>query len=271
MVAPKPNEAQSSSTQPGAPANNATPPASDNSNATPPARVPSGSATSAGAGAGAGGGISDQQLKQVAKLTDEFRKKNGLGPLKWNRRLSAAAQAYAERMSKEDFFDHNAPDGTSPGERISSQGYKWKTWGENIAAGQSLPEKVVEAWIKSPEHKANLLNKDYKEIGVGYAEGKSAQFGDKYPYWVQEFAAPAPDMTEDEDDSMEDDEVSEDESFPSRYPRPMPRDQKGKQEGPHEPKPKPKPKPSPNPSPSQSPSPSPSPIGQPFPPEEDLS
>ena len=87
-------------------------------------------------------------------------------------------------MAKERFFDHTDPNGGTPGDRITSQGYQWTTWGENLAAGLRSPEEVVQAWIDSSHHRANLLNSYFKEIGIGYAE-------DGY-YWVQEFGVEKP-------------------------------------------------------------------------------
>ncbi|MEW6057857.1 MAG: CAP domain-containing protein [Bdellovibrionota bacterium] len=129
-------------------------------------------------------------LNKVLDLTNGYRIENGLAPLTLNAELSRAAQEYAERMGEEVFFDHVAPDGTRPRDRISAMGYQPQACGENLALGYKTPEQTVHAWIRSPSHQANLLNKDYTEIGLGYAVGKSRQYGDQCAYWVQEFATP---------------------------------------------------------------------------------
>ena len=129
----------------------------------------------------------DLRLNQLIQLTNEYREKNGLPQLKVNNRLSAAAQTYAERMAKEGFFDHVAPDGRTIADRINASGYSYLVCGENIAEGYNSPEEVMKAWIESPSHRENLLFPKFQEIGVGYAIGSSTESGDRYPYWVQEF------------------------------------------------------------------------------------
>lgn len=134
-------------------------------------------------------GTSETLLRRVFELSNAFRVANGLKPLLVNERLTATAQAYAEKMAKEKFFDHAAPDGTTPPDRMTTSGYRWSTWGENLAAGYAEADAAMDAWVKSPGHKANLLNANYTETGVGYSSGTSDEFGEHYPYWVQEFGA----------------------------------------------------------------------------------
>lgn len=133
-----------------------------------------------------------EALEEVLELTNAYREKNGLSALTLDSKLSEAAQAFAERMAKEDFFDHYSPGGDSPGDRIAWAGYRWLTWGENIARGYRGSRQVVGAWIKSPPHRANLLNPYYTQVGLGFAFGDSDQFGRGCAYWVQEFGVPAP-------------------------------------------------------------------------------
>ncbi|MEK9520968.1 CAP domain-containing protein [Streptomyces venezuelae] len=99
-----------------------------------------------------------------------------------NATLTRAAQGHSEDMAARDFFDHTNPDGAGPGERVTAAGYPWSTYGENIAMGQSSPEQVMESWMNSPGHRANILNCDFKEIGIGI----HSQGG---PYWTQVFGA----------------------------------------------------------------------------------
>ncbi|OFZ19112.1 MAG: hypothetical protein A2X94_10205 [Bdellovibrionales bacterium GWB1_55_8] len=129
----------------------------------------------------------DEDLSEaqgVFSLTNEYRAANGLSPLIWNSQLASAAQDFAERMANEGFFDHTSPDGVTVGERITSAGYDWRTYGENIAYGYSTPEATMQGWINSSGHRANILGQGYKDLGVGYARSKSGT-----GYWVQDFGA----------------------------------------------------------------------------------
>ncbi len=128
-------------------------------------------------------------LGEVLTLANAYRAEHGLPAVALHRELSAAAQLYAERMAQSGFFDHQAPEGDSFGDRIGQAGYVWKTCGENIAMGQLSAQEVMAGWINSESHRANLLNPAYTEIGLGYAEA-AANHQQKWPYWVQEFAAP---------------------------------------------------------------------------------
>lgn len=133
------------------------------------------------------------RVRRLLELTDAFRVESGLAPLQLDARLTAAAQSYAEKMAREGFFDHASPDGSTPVDRLIRAGYHGSTWGENLAAGYSTPEATLEAWIKSPGHRANLRNAGFSHVGVGHCLGASREYGEDYPYWVQEFGAPSPD------------------------------------------------------------------------------
>ncbi|MFF2774049.1 CAP domain-containing protein [Streptomyces sp. NPDC058052] len=119
---------------------------------------------------------------QVLSLVNAERAKAGCGPLTANATLARAAQGHSDDMAARDFFDHTNPDGDGPGERVTAAGYPWSTYGENIAMGQSTPEQVMEGWMNSPGHRANILNCDFKELGVGVQN-------DGGPYWTQVFGA----------------------------------------------------------------------------------
>lgn len=123
----------------------------------------------------------DPVTAKVFELTNQFRAQNGVALLQLNEQLSVAAKTYAEKMETLGFLNHNSPDGSTPGDRIAASGYNnVMTWGENIAMGYATPEDVMTAWINSPGHKANLLNADFKDIGIGHSKGN---------YWVQDFGA----------------------------------------------------------------------------------
>jgi len=123
--------------------------------------------------------------QEVVYLTNIEREKNGLLPLRRNNLLDQSSRLHAEDMRDQDYFDHTAVDGRSPSERIRDAGYDYSWSGENIAAGYNSPAAVVDAWMQSEGHRANILRADYREIGVGLAEG-----GGSYRiYWVQNFGS----------------------------------------------------------------------------------
>ncbi|WP_240449914.1 CAP domain-containing protein [Streptomyces sp. S1] len=116
-------------------------------------------------------------------LVNAERAKEGCGAVTGNSLLARAAQGHSDDMAARDFFDHTNPDGAGPGERVTATGYGWSTYGENIAMGQQTAEQVMEAWMNSPGHRANILNCSFKELGVGL------HTGDGGPYWTQVFGA----------------------------------------------------------------------------------
>lgn len=120
--------------------------------------------------------------QQVISLTNAERQKAGLKPLKENWELSRVARFKSQDMRDKNYFDHTSPTYGSPFTMIKNFGLSYKTAGENIAAGQTTPQEVVDAWMKSPGHRANILNDTYTEIGVGYAKGGSYNH-----YWTQQF------------------------------------------------------------------------------------
>ena len=117
---------------------------------------------------------------QVISLTNEQRTVAGCGVLRMDTRLRAAAIEHSVDMRARNYFDHNTPDGVTPWARIAAQGYSDPS-AENIAMGQQTPQQVVDAWMASPGHRANILNCSSKAIGVG------VQFGPNGPWWTQDF------------------------------------------------------------------------------------
>lgn len=120
---------------------------------------------------------------QVVALVNSERAAAGCGPLKEDAQLRAAAQGHSDDMAKRDYFSHTSPDGTDAGQRTTAAGYRWSTYGENIAKGQQTAQSVMEAWMKSPGHRANILNCSFKDIGVGIHQGAGG------PWWTQNFGA----------------------------------------------------------------------------------
>lgn len=106
--------------------------------------------------------------------------------LRVDSRLNDAAVKYARLMAERDFFSHTGLNGSDPGDRIDAEGYDWHTYGENIAGGQRSAAEVVEDWLESEGHCKNLMNRGFKEIGLGYAYDAGSTYGH---YWVQEFGA----------------------------------------------------------------------------------
>ncbi|GAA1503611.1 hypothetical protein GCM10009730_02900 [Streptomyces albidochromogenes] len=121
--------------------------------------------------------------QRVTALVNTERSKNGCGPVSQNGRLDTAAQRHSADMAARDFFDHTNPDGAGPGERVTDAGYAWSTYGENIAMGQRTPAQVMESWMNSSGHRANILNCSFKEIGVGMHDASGG------PWWTQVFGA----------------------------------------------------------------------------------
>ncbi|MBM7173382.1 CAP domain-containing protein, partial [Streptomyces sp. G44] len=119
--------------------------------------------------------------EQVVALVNTERAKAGCGPVRSNGKLAAAATKHSADMAARDYFDHTSPDGTDPGDRITAAGYRWSTYGENIARGQRTPASVMDSWMKSPGHRANILNCDFKELGVGVHNASGG------PWWTQAF------------------------------------------------------------------------------------
>ena len=107
-------------------------------------------------------------------------------PVTLNDTLTRAALAHAADMAQYSHFSHEGRDGSSPAVRIARAGYDWKAVGENIAAGQTTPESVVEGWLKSPQHCANVMAPQFREMGIAYYVKRTRQAG---IYWVQLFGA----------------------------------------------------------------------------------
>ncbi|WP_370964144.1 CAP domain-containing protein [Amycolatopsis sp. cg9] len=122
---------------------------------------------------------------QVLQLTNVQRVKYGCGPLADNPLLADAADGHTGEMARYRYFSHTGRAGEDPAARISAAGYRWQRWAENIAAGQRTPEQVVDSWMHSPVHKANILDCRLTELGVGYTVDSARK-----AYWTQDFGTP---------------------------------------------------------------------------------
>ncbi|MFJ8542734.1 CAP domain-containing protein [Streptomyces sp. NPDC093586] len=118
-------------------------------------------------------------VAEVVELVNAERGKAGCSPVTVNADLTEAAQAHSEDMAAGRTMSHTGSDGSSPADRITSAGYDWRSYGENVAYGYETPEKVMAGWMSSPGHRENILNCGFKEIGVGLAQPGS--------YWTQDF------------------------------------------------------------------------------------
>ena len=126
--------------------------------------------------------IDDEE--EVVALVNQERQINQLPPLQVDSQLHAAALGHSEDMALNDYFSHTSLDNRDPGDRITQAGYAWNTYGENIAAGYSTPTAVVEGWMNSPGHRANILRSSFCDIGVGLAYSAASRY--RY-YWTQNF------------------------------------------------------------------------------------
>lgn len=107
----------------------------------------------------------------IIALTNQERSAFGLNTLNQNSKLTIAAQAKAENMFEEQYWDHYGPNGESPWQFITAAGYNYIYAGENLAKGFRTAEGVVEAWMASPTHKDNIVSTQYKDIGVAVKTG----------------------------------------------------------------------------------------------------
>jgi uncharacterized protein YkwD len=126
---------------------------------------------------------------EVFRLVNEERAVRNLDPLHRVSKLDIAADERAEDMATRDYFAHISPEGLTPGDQILSVGYEALLCGENIASGYTTPREVVQAWMASPAHRANILEPRYRDIGLAYVEAPGTDSG---VLWVQEFGEPLP-------------------------------------------------------------------------------
>lgn len=122
------------------------------------------------------------QAEVVLKLVNQERSKQGLKSLTLSTKLTSIATTKTKDMAVNKYFSHTSPTYGSPFEMLQHFGVTYRAAGENIAAGQRTPEEVMRAWMSSSGHRANILNSNYTQIGVGYYQG-----GSYNTYWSQLF------------------------------------------------------------------------------------
>lgn len=152
--------------------------------------------SSGGSGSGGSGGAvtgntptsTESSLAQdVLTIVNQERANQNLSALTWNAPCAQVAYDHSWDMDARDFFDHTNPDGDDPFDRMDNAGISYSRAAENIAAGYSDAQSVMTAWMNSPDHRANILNPDLTEIGIGVRQGSNGQYG---TYWTQVFRTP---------------------------------------------------------------------------------
>jgi uncharacterized protein YkwD len=116
----------------------------------------------------------------VLSMVNAERAKAGCGPVRADAQLAALAGDFSEDMAARDFFNHTDPDGATPWNRAEKAGVS-SLGSENIARGQADADSVMNAWMNSDGHRTNILNCDYKTLGVGVHLGAGG------PWWTQDF------------------------------------------------------------------------------------
>ncbi|SCE76119.1 Uncharacterized conserved protein YkwD, contains CAP (CSP/antigen 5/PR1) domain [Micromonospora coriariae] len=187
LVAPSPSTAPSSARPSPTPSKVVKPsPASSRATAASRRSTPRTSAPSSTSGSGSGSGGSgtvSAQAREVVDLVNAERAKAGCKALSIDDKLMTAAQRHSQDQADHQNMSHTGSDGSNAGVRLDRVGYAWRTYGENVAWNQKTPAAVMDAWMNSSGHRANILNCAFTEIGVGIANSNG-------PYWTQVFAAP---------------------------------------------------------------------------------
>lgn len=143
-------------------------------------------ATTAVTGEGAERAARGTGLKaRVIRLTNNRRENHGCNPVRARKALTKAAQKHSNKMRNRGRLSHRLPGEPGLKRRITREGYRPVAWGENIAFGYPTPQAVVQGWMSSSGHRANILNCQYKHIGIGIARN-----GAGHIYWTQVFAKP---------------------------------------------------------------------------------
>ncbi|MEN8149553.1 MAG: CAP domain-containing protein [Planctomycetota bacterium] len=142
---------------------------------TPPTPPPSGSSMS----------DAERNLAlEVLDIVNAERNAAGAPPLEWHEGAAEVAYLHSLDMDVRDFFDHTNPDGELPWDRLTAAGIAWSQVGENIAYGYPTPAAVMDGWMNSPGHRANILNGNYTHLGIGVHDNGLTI------WWTQVFLVP---------------------------------------------------------------------------------
>lgn len=111
--------------------------------------------------------------ENVLRLMNEYRAAEGLPPLREDPRLMRAAEDRMRHMEELGYWSHEAPDGMSPFIWMAARDYTYRTAGENLANGFETPQVLVESWLESPGHRANILGTQFEDVGIAIIEGST--------------------------------------------------------------------------------------------------
>ncbi|KAA0014779.1 CAP domain-containing protein [Billgrantia pellis] len=138
----------------------------------------------------------DEQQRELLELVNEARREarqcgdeafEATEPLRWNCQLAEAAETHSRDMAENAYFSHTDEEQQGAAARVDATGYPWRRVGENIAAGQPDAASVVEGWLDSPGHCANLMNDAFTEMGAASVEASESKYS---PFWTQVLARP---------------------------------------------------------------------------------
>lgn len=138
----------------------------------------------------------DPSLVKVFRLVNKARAKpqmcgsrlrKPVDPVRYDEDLAVASQSHAQDMADGDYFSHDSADGRTFTRRIKASQYAGSPAGENIAMGQQTAKEVVRAWLTSPPHCRNLMNRRFDAVGLGLAARVDPRYSEPVTYWVQDF------------------------------------------------------------------------------------
>ena len=119
----------------------------------------------------------------ILASVNNYRAQNGVPPVGLNPHIISAALDHSTDMAQRLLMTHTGWDGSTAGQRLTANGYGWSTWGENVAAGQTSVSAVMQAWMNSSGHRANILSSAFNEIGAAAVRGSNGVL-----YWTLDFA-----------------------------------------------------------------------------------
>jgi uncharacterized protein YkwD len=102
-------------------------------------------------------------------------------PLRWDQRLHSVASGHSQDMAKRNYFDHETPEGVKISDRVSASSYKWRSVGENLAAGDRRVGDAVQGWLESPKHCENMMDPKFVDVAVACAAQPGTVYG---TYWT---------------------------------------------------------------------------------------
>ncbi len=136
------------------------------------------------------GYATEMSTSSLLSLTNTERIQGGLGRLTSNSKLAQAAQAKANDMALRDYWSHVTPDGKQPWSFIIASGYEYQSAGENLAYGFDTSSETINGWMNSPDHRANIMKSNYKEVGFGVANSSNYQSNGEQTIVVAMYAEP---------------------------------------------------------------------------------